>query len=95
VIKLAASWGVNVVERKISINEIYDAHDQGTLKEVFGSGTAAVISPVGKIKFKGKEITIGNGNVGPLAARLFDELMAIQYGRIGDPFGWIMPVTAE
>jgi len=95
VIKLAASWGVNVVERKISINEIYDAHDHGTLKEVFGSGTAAVISPVGKIKFQGKEITIGNGNVGPLAARLFDELMGIQYGRIEDQFGWIMPVTAE
>jgi len=93
VIKLAKSWGIKVVERKISIDEIYKAHAGGGLKEVFGSGTAAVISPVGTIKFAGKEITIGDGNVGPLASKLFSNLMDIQYGKADDPFQWIIPVS--
>lgn len=92
VIQLAQSWGVKVAERRVSIHEIYEAHEKGELKEVFGSGTAAVISPVGMIKFGGKEITVGDGCVGPFAAKLFDELMDIQYGRADDPFSWIMPV---
>ncbi len=92
VIQLARSWGIKVVERKISIDEVYAAHADGSLKEVFGSGTAAVISPVGNIKFDGREITIGDGGVGPLAARFFNDLTAIQYGKAEDPFNWIMPV---
>jgi branched-chain amino acid aminotransferase len=92
VIKMAKSWGVNVVERKISIDEIYEAHAKGELKEIFGSGTAAVISPVGNIKYNGKEITIGDGKVGPFASKLFNELMDIQYGKADDPFNWILPV---
>lgn len=92
VIKLAKSWDVKVVERKISIDEIYEAHGKGELKEVFGSGTAAVISPVGNIKFNGKEITINNGEVGPLSAKLFKELMNIQYGKAEDTFNWTMPL---
>ena len=92
VIRLAKSWGTKVVERKISIDEVYGAHADGSLKEVFGSGTAAVISPVGNIKFDGREITVGDGGVGPLAARLFDELTAIQYGKAEDPFEWTLPV---
>lgn len=92
VIKLAESWGIKVVEKQISIDEIYEAHDKGELKEAFGSGTAAVISPVGNIKFKGKEITIADGKVGPLAARLFNDLMDIQYGKAEDPFNWVYPV---
>lgn len=92
VIKLAELWGKKVVERRIAIDEIYEAHDKGELKEVFGSGTAAVISPVGNIKYDGKEITIGDGNVGPFAAKLFKELADIQYGRADDPFGWIVTV---
>jgi branched-chain amino acid aminotransferase len=92
VIQLAESWGKKVVERKVSIDEIYKGHETGSLKEVFGSGTAAVISPVGNIKYDGKEITIGDGNVGPFAAKLFKELMDIQYGKAEDPFGWIVKV---
>lgn len=92
VIELARHWGIKTVERKLSIDEVYEAHAQGTLKEVFGSGTAAVISPVGKIKFDGKEIEISEGKVGPIAARLFDELMNIQYGKADDPFNWTMLV---
>ena len=92
VIKLAKSWDIRVTERKISIDEIYAAHASGELKEVFGSGTAAVISPVGTIKFDNKVITIGDGGVGPLASRLFNTLMDIQYGKADDPFEWILPV---
>lgn len=88
VIQLARSWDMEVVERKISIHEVYEAQESGKLDEIFGSGTAAVISPVGQIKFQGKEITIGNGEVGPVAARLFKELMDIQYGNADDPFNW-------
>jgi branched-chain amino acid aminotransferase len=92
VIKLAKSWNIKVAERKISIDEIYEAHEKGALKEIFGSGTAAVISPVGNMKYNGKEITINNGNVGPLSAKLFKSLMDIQYGKTADTFDWIMPV---
>jgi branched-chain amino acid aminotransferase len=92
IIKLAKSWNIKVAERKISIDEIYEAHEKGALKEIFGSGTAAVISPVGNMKYNGKEITINNGNVGPLSAKLFKSLMDIQYGKTADTFDWIMPV---
>ena len=92
VIRLAESWGMKVTERRIGIDEIYRAHEQGELQEVFGSGTAAVISPVGHIKYDGREITVGDGSVGPVAGRLFKELMDIQYGRAKDPFGWVMPL---
>ena len=92
VIKLAESWGTRVIQKKISIHEIYEAQEKGELKEVFGSGTAAVISPVGKIKFDGKEITIGDGGVGEFSAKLFNDLMDIQYGKATDPFNWITPV---
>ena len=93
VIKLAKSWGLKVVERKISIDEIYETHASGELKEIFGFGTAAVISPVGMIKFQGKEITIGNGEVGEISAKLFKELMDIQYGKAEDSFNWIKPLS--
>jgi branched-chain amino acid aminotransferase len=93
VITLAQSWGMKVTERRIGIDELYAANQRGELKEIFGSGTAAVISPVGHMKFDGKEITIGDGGVGPVSARLFKELMDIQYGRARDPFGWTMTVA--
>ena len=93
VMTLARSWGMKVTERRISIDEVYAANGRGELKEIFGSGTAAVISPVGHMKFDGTEITIGDGGVGPVSARLFKELMDIQYGRAADPFGWTVPVA--
>lgn len=92
VLQLAKSWRIKTVERQISIDEVYAAHAKGELKEVFGSGTAAVISPVGKIKFDGKEIEISEGKVGPVSAKLFEELMNIQYGKTDDPFNWTMVV---
>jgi len=92
VLELGKSWGLRVVERKVSIDEILDAHGDGTLKEVFGSGTAAVISPVGEIKCGDSLITIGDGAVGPLSQRFYNALTDIQYGKADDPFGWIVPV---
>ena len=92
VITMARSWGMKVVERRISIDEIYESHRTGELKEVFGSGTAAVISPVGQIKYNNQEIVISGGKVGPLASRMFTELMDIQYGKAEDTFNWIHPL---
>ena len=89
VIKLAPKWNLKVSERKISIDEILNAHAQGNLKEVFGSGTAAVISPVGEMKYNDQTITIGEGKVGPLANKLFKTITSIQYGSEEDQMGWI------
>jgi len=92
VISLGKSWGKKVTERKISIDEIISAHDAGSLKEIFGTGTAAVISPVGELKYGEKIITVGDGTVGPVANRFFESIKDIQYGKIEDPMGWIEPV---
>lgn len=90
VLKIASEkWGMKVSERRISIDEIMEADKKGSLKESFGTGTAAVISPVGNIKFGESIITINNGEVGPIAKKAFDTITGIQYGRMEDPFGWI------
>jgi branched-chain amino acid aminotransferase len=88
VITLVSSWGIPVVERQISMEEVMEAHKKGSLKEVFASGTAAVISPVGLLYYRGQEIKINDGKVGLLTERLYEELMKIQYGEAEDPFGW-------
>ncbi len=93
VIALAESWGIKVTQRRISIDEVYEKHKTGELKEVFGSGTAAAISPVGQIKYDGNEIILSEGKVGPLAAKMFDELMGLQYGKTEDTFNWVYPLT--
>lgn len=91
VLQLARKWGLTVSERKIAIDEVMDAHQAGTLTEVFGSGTAAVISPVGVLRYEDKIIEIGDGKVGPMAQRFFEALTDIQYGRAEDELGWIEP----
>jgi len=93
VIKLASSWGVDVVERRISIDEILEANQNGQLREVFGTGTAAVISPVGELYYKDNNYVINEGRTGALSARLFTELQAIQNGRQEDPFKWVVRVA--
>ena len=93
VINIAKSWNMKVTERKISIDEILETNENGTLKEVFGSGTAAVISPVGVIKYDDKIINIGDGNVGPVALKLYDALTDIQYGKAEDKLNWIEPIV--
>ena len=92
VLQLAKSWQMKVSETKISIDEVLEANESGKLQEVFGTGTAAVISPVGLIKCGDKEITISDGGVGELSNKLYKSLTDIQYGRTEDPFGWVVPL---
>lgn len=88
VIKVAKSWGIQVSERPLSMDEIIQAQEKGTLLESFASGTAAIVSPVGQIYFEGKDYIINQGKTGPLAEKLYNELLQIQYGEKEDPFGW-------
>lgn len=92
-LQLAKDWGMEVQERRISIDEVLKASKQNRLQEVFGSGTAAVISPVGLIQYKDTTININGGKVGPAAKRLFDEITGIQYGEIPDKFGWVYNIS--
>lgn len=92
VIQLTASWGVNVVERRITIDEVLEANAVGRLQEVFGTGTAAVISPVGELLYKGTGHKIHDGQTGEVSARLYKELQAIQKGYQNDPFKWVVRV---
>ena len=92
VIQVAKDWGMEVEERKISVDELYQAHADGKLEEAFGSGTAAVISPIGEFNWAGKSITIAGGEIGPFAQKLYDEITGIQYGTVADRFGWIVEV---
>ncbi len=89
VLTLARSWDIPVEERRISIDEVFESHASGTLQEVFGTGTAAVISPVGGIQHQDKSISINGEGIGPLAKKLFDTITGIQYGEKADRFGWI------
>ena len=88
VLHLARHWGVKVAERPIAVEEVISACKSGALKEMFASGTAAVISPVGEISYKGKDYKVADGKTGELAKKLYDEITGIQYGRKEDPFGW-------
>lgn len=85
---LARDWGIKVIERKISIDELFATAKTGALKEVFGTGTAAVISPVGEIQHGKSVITINNKKIGQLSQKLYDELTGIQYGERPDKFAW-------
>lgn len=93
VIQMAKSWGVPVSERLISIDEVLEASARGTLKEVFASGTAAIVSPVGQIVYRGKTIVVNEGRIGKLTEELYNEILQIQYGEKDDPFGWRIKVT--
>ena len=92
VIEVCRHWGLPVEERKISVYELIDAQKAGKLEEVFGSGTAAVISPVGKLRYLDEVMTIGNGDIGPVSQKLYDTVTGIQWGKIPDPFGWTVTV---
>ena len=79
-------------ERKISVDELIQAHKDGTLEEVFGTGTAAVISPVGKLRYKDDVMTIQDGQTGELSHKLYDTITGIQLGRLPDTHGWRVKV---
>ena len=91
-LELCRSKGIPVSERRITIQEIADAYDAGKLSEVFGTGTAAVISPVGHLKWGDKVMTINNNKIGPVSQMIYDTLTGIQWGKIPDEFGWIVPI---
>ena len=92
VIQLLHKWGIQVSERKLSIEEITTAARDGTLKEIFASGTAAVISPIGWLNIKGEDMQVADGKVGPIAQRLYDKLYGIQTGIVADDMGWTYPL---
>jgi len=95
VLTLAKHWNIPVAERPITIDELIGAHKDGSLQEIFGSGTAAVISPVSHLAWHDDVLTVRDGRVGPMAKRFYDAITDIQYGRAEDPFGWIEPVEEE
>ena len=88
VLTLCRDWGYKVSERKISVDELIEAQKSGKLEEVFGTGTAAVISPVGKLRYKDDVMTIGDGSIGEVSQRLYDTVTGIQTGKLEDKFGW-------
>jgi branched-chain amino acid aminotransferase len=92
VLALLRQWGVRVSERPVTIDEVVAAADKGTLREVFGTGTAAVISPVGELAYKGQRIVVGGGGIGALTQKLYDTIVGIQYGTAPDPQGWTVAV---
>jgi len=89
---LMRKWGLKVSERQISIDDVVHAHRRGSLKEVWGTGTAAVISPVGELAYKGERMVINDGKIGSLTQRLYDAIVGIQYGQAPDPDGWTVEV---
>lgn len=92
VIELLNAWGISVTERKLSIDEIYEAAEKGTLEEAYGTGTAAVISPIGQLNYNGKIITINDGKIGELSQRIYDTVTGIQTGAAKDSFNWTVEV---
>jgi branched-chain amino acid aminotransferase len=92
VIELAKNLGYPVEERQISIDEVVNGLENGTLTEAFGSGTAAVISPVGSLQYKGQDHLVGNNLVGKITQELYTKLVDIQYGKTKDSFGWVKEI---
>jgi branched-chain amino acid aminotransferase len=95
VLQLLRDWGVPVEERAVSIHEVVEAHKQGRLAEMWGTGTAAVISPVGELGYGGVRMAINGGAIGELTQRLYDAITSIQYGATNDPHGWTRVVEAR
>ena len=88
IINVCKSWGLEVEERRVSVDELVAAAQDGTLEEVFGTGTAAVVSPVNKLRYGNEVMKIGDGSIGTLTQKLYDELTGIQWGKREDPYGW-------
>lgn len=92
VLTLLRDWGMKVTERPISIEEVAQAYSKGELLEIFGTGTAAVISPVSELAFRGETFQVGDGTTGPVAQRLYDTITGMQAGTLPDPRGWVKKI---
>lgn len=90
IIQLLKHWDVPITERKVSMEEIRDAYQNGKLDEAFGTGTAAVISPIGELRWEGERFFVNGGETGELSKNLYDALTGIQKGTVEDPFGWVV-----
>lgn len=91
-IAIMKSWGLKVTERTVSMAEIVAAHSNGSLKEAFGTGTAAVVSPVGELFYKNKSIIMNENQIGPISQKLYNEITQVQYGERPDTFGWTVRI---
>ena len=89
-IQLLKDWGYEVEERRITAEELFEAAEKGTLEEAWGTGTAAVVSPIGELAMGDKKVTVSGGKIGEITQKLYDELTGIQWGRVADPHDWIM-----
>lgn len=92
VIELLRHWGYEVEETRITVDDLEKAYKEGKFTEMFGSGTAAVISPVGLLRYKDYDMELSGGKIGELSQKLYDELTGIQWGKRPDPFGWTVEV---
>jgi branched-chain amino acid aminotransferase len=92
ILQILNHWGVPVSERRLSMEEVYKAYKDGLLEEAFGSGTAAVISPIGEFFYNEEEMIINNGETGELSKKLYDTLTGIQTGKQEDVFNWVVEV---
>lgn len=92
VLALTREWGMRVSERQLSIDEVVEASKKGTLQEVWGTGTAAVISPVGELAYKGERIVVNGGRIGGLTQKLYDTIVSVQYGDAPDTRGWTLEI---
>ena len=92
IIELCKDWGYEVIEGKLAIADVMQAAKEGKLEEVWGTGTAAVVSPVKELKWKNEVAYISDGKIGPLTQKLYDTLTGIQWGKLEDTKGWIVPV---
>lgn len=94
-IELLRDKGYKVSERLLSVDELAQAMADGTLKEAWGCGTAAVVSPIGLLRYEGKDYIVNNNEIGPVTQMLYDELTGIQWGTKPDKFGWIYPIKQK
>ena len=94
-IELLRYMGYQVEERAVSIDELLQAQADGRLTEIFGSGTAAVISPVGSLLYKGTKYSIGDGKMGAMANLLYQMLTSIQYGQVEENFNWVYKLSTK
>ncbi|MDW0111568.1 branched-chain amino acid aminotransferase [Sporosarcina saromensis] len=92
VIELLQHWDIPVTERQISMEELFEAYESGLLEEAFGTGTAAVISPIGELFWQDKKLVVNHGEIGELSKKIYDTMTGIQTGKLPDPFEWRMKV---